>query len=31
MMFIRVRKTDAEGKAIRDPATGEVQIEDDGC
>jgi len=31
MMFIRVRKTDEHGKTLRDPATGEVQFEDDGC
>jgi hypothetical protein len=31
MMFIRVRKTDAEGKVARDPETGEVEVEDDGC
>jgi hypothetical protein len=31
MMFIRVRKTDEQGKTLRDPATGEPQFEDDGC
>lgn len=31
MMFIRVRKTDEQGETLRDPATGEVQYEDDGC
>jgi hypothetical protein len=31
MMFIRVRKTDAEGKVARDPETGEAEVEDDGC
>ncbi len=31
MMFIRVRKTDETGKAMRDPTTGEFQVQDDGC
>jgi hypothetical protein len=31
MMFIRVRKTDGNGEAIRDPNTGKFQVEDDGC
>jgi hypothetical protein len=31
MMFIRTIKTDEEGKVERDPETGEVEVEDDGC
>jgi hypothetical protein len=31
MMFIRVRKTDADGEPVRDPDTGAAEVEDDGC
>lgn len=31
MMFIRVRKTDADGEILRDKATGEAIVDDDGC
>jgi len=31
MMFVRVRKTDSRGKALKDPATGEAMVADDGC
>jgi len=31
MMFIRTIKTDDEGEAERDPHTGDVEVEDDGC
>jgi hypothetical protein len=31
MMFIRVRKTDADGEPVRDPETGAEEVEDDGC
>ena len=31
MMFIRQKKTDERGEPLKDPATGEVEVEDDGC
>jgi hypothetical protein len=31
MMFIRVRKTDADGDIVRNPDTGAAEVEDDGC
>jgi len=31
MMFIRTIKTDEKGAVKRDAATGEIEIEDDGC
>jgi hypothetical protein len=31
MMFIRTIKTDEKGAIKRDTATGEIEIEDDGC
>ncbi|KAA6187799.1 hypothetical protein F2Q65_00720 [Thiohalocapsa marina] len=31
MMFIRVPKTDASGKVKKDPHSGKVITEDDGC
>ena len=31
MMFIRTRKTTAEGELKRNEDTGEVEVEDDGC
>jgi hypothetical protein len=31
MMFIRIRKTDDDGKVKRDADTGTVEYEDDGC
>jgi hypothetical protein len=31
MMFIRTIQTDDKGKVERDPETGEVEVEDDGC
>jgi hypothetical protein len=31
MMFIRTRKTNATGELAKDPATGVVETEDDGC
>jgi hypothetical protein len=31
MMFIRQKKTDQQGEPLKDPTTGEVEVEDDGC
>jgi len=31
MMFIREKKTDGKGEVLKDPATGEDVVEDDGC
>lgn len=31
MMFVRTRSTDANGELLRDPKTGEVVTEEDGC
>jgi hypothetical protein len=31
MMFIREKKTDEKGEVLKDPETGEVVVEDDGC
>ena len=31
MMFIRVRSTDEKGELLKDPATGEEFVQDDGC
>ena len=31
MMFIRVRPTDEKGGILKDPATGEDLVQDDGC
>jgi hypothetical protein len=31
MMFIRVQKTDDQGKVQKDPKTGQAQYYDDGC
>jgi hypothetical protein len=31
MMFIRETKTDENGDVLKDPATGEDVVEDDGC
>jgi len=31
MMFIREKKTDEQGGVLKDPATGEDVVEDDGC
>jgi hypothetical protein len=31
MMFIRTIKTDDRGEVQRDPDSGAVEIEDDGC
>ena len=31
MMFIREKKTDGKGQVLKDPATGEDVVEDDGC
>jgi hypothetical protein len=31
MMFIRTRKTNDKGDVVRDPNTGEAEVEDDGC
>ena len=31
MMFIRVRSTDEKGEVLKDPATGDELVEDDGC
>ena len=31
MMFTRVVITDESGNALRDPSTGEVLVQDDGC
>ena len=31
MMFVRTKVTDEKGDVLRDPATGEAIVEDDGC
>ena len=31
MMFIRTRKTNEKGEVVRDPNTGQAEVEDDGC
>ena len=31
MMFIRVKKSDEQGKVVKDPETGYALVEDDGC
>jgi hypothetical protein len=31
MMFIRTKKTNPDGSVRKDPKTGQVQVEDDGC
>jgi hypothetical protein len=31
MMFIRTKKTDPDGSLRKDPETGQVEVEDDGC
>jgi hypothetical protein len=31
MMFIRTKKTNPDGSVRKDPKTGDVQVEDDGC
>jgi predicted transcriptional regulator len=31
MMFIREKKTDGKGEVLKNPATGEDVVEDDGC
>jgi len=31
MMFIREKNTDDKGEVLKDPATGEVVMQDDGC
>ena len=31
MMFVREKKTDGKGEVLKDPATGEDVVEDDGC
>jgi hypothetical protein len=31
MMFIREKKTDEKGEVLKDPATGQDVVEDDGC
>jgi len=31
MMFVRTKSTDANGELLRDPKTGEVVTEEDGC
>ena len=31
MMFVREKKSDEQGGVLKDPATGEDVVEDDGC
>jgi hypothetical protein len=31
MMFTREKMTDEKGEVLKDPATGEAVVEDDGC
>jgi hypothetical protein len=31
MMFIRTKKTNPDGSVRKDPKTGDVEVEDDGC
>jgi len=31
MMFIREKKTDEKGEALKDPDTGAPIVQDDGC